>query len=191
MNGTTRGRIHLRTEILIAVLGFLFGLYSPLVGPVEAFETRNIELVWSVPPEQDVAGYIIYYGPVSRYEEDFDEYPYMENLLAEEVQVEDNKVHYVLTSLDADLTYWVSVTAYDHDGNESTYSNEKEVGVSSGPSPAVAVEADSGGCQTVAGAPDWDRGGGSALIGWGSVFLLVPAWILVLRKRLPRGILPS
>lgn len=146
-----------------------------------ASATRDIALIWSQPPEQDVAGYNVYYGPVSRYENTFDEYPYAETLQAGDYDVQGSEVHYVLNSIDENLAYWVAITAYDHDGNESVYSNEKKVGT---PSSITTTTASSGGCQTAPVSAGSRVDGRAAATGWIFLCLVVPAWILRLRKKL-------
>ena len=146
-----------------------------------ASATRNVALVWSEPPEQDVAGYNVYYGPVSRYENSFDEYLYAENLRPGDYDVQGPEVHYVLNSVDENLTYWVAITAYDHDGNESAYSNEKKVGT---PSRVTTTNASSGGCTTAPVSATSQVDCRAAVTGWIFLFLIVPAWILRLRKKL-------
>lgn len=172
----------LRKGSVFAVIFLLVSLSLELQTYLAASATRDVELVWSIPPEQDVAGYNVYYGPVSRYEEGFDEYMYAEEGLGPgDYQLRDPKVHYVLASLDENLTYWVAITAYDHDGNESDYSNEKRI---SKPSDTASMESSSGGCQSVPASHPSEVGGRAALTGWILLLVGVPAWILRLRKRL-------
>jgi hypothetical protein len=148
-----------------------------------ASATRDVTLVWSQAPEQDVAGYNVYYGPVSRYENSFDEYLYEENLRPGDYEEKEPEVHYVLASIDENLSYWVAITAYDHDGNESVYSNEKKVGT---PSHVTTTTASSGGCQTAPVSVNSKVDSRAAVTGWIFFCLVVPAWILRLRKKLPR-----
>jgi len=149
-----------------------------------ASATRDVALVWSQPPEQDVAGYNVYYGPVSRYENSFDEYLYAENVRQGDYEVQEPEVHYVLNSIDENLSYWVAITAYDHDGNESGYSNEKKIGT---PSSVTTTSASSGGCQTAPVSVSSKVDGGAAVASWLFLCLVVPAWILRLRKRLSQS----
>lgn len=148
---------------------------------IAASATRDVALVWTRPPEQDVAGYNVYYGPVSRYQDSFDEYMYAENLRSGDYEVQGAEVHYVLNSIDENLSYWVAITAYDHDGNESGYSNEKKVGASSR---VTTASTGSGGCQTAPVSATSKADGRAAMTGWIILFLVVPGWILRLRKRL-------
>ena len=147
-----------------------------------ASATRDVALVWSRSPEQDVAGYNVYYGPVSRYEETFDEYLYTENLRAGDYDVQDPEVHYVLSGVDENLSYWVAITAYDHNGNESPYSNEKKIiGASAD---TKTSSSSSGGCQTASESGGSKVDGRPAAAGWLFLAAVVPAWILLLRKKL-------
>ncbi len=146
--------------------------------------TRDVALVWSRPPEQDVAGYRVYYGPVSRYDEGYDGYMYVEDLRPGDYEERDAKLHYVLNSLDENLAYWVAVTAYDYDENESAYSNEKKIAEVSR---APTVESSSGGCQTAPGSEGGRADARASLTGWIFFCLFVPAWILRLRKKLPES----
>jgi hypothetical protein len=170
----------LRKGSVFSVIFLVVSLSFEIQTYLAASATRDVELVWSIPPEQDVAGYNVYYGPVSRYEDGFDEYLYTEDLRPGDYEVREPKVHYVLASLDENLSYWVSITAYDHNGNESVYSNEKKIGV---PSDTTVMESSSGGCQSVPISLGSRVGGRAALTGWIFLFVVVPAWILRLRKR--------
>jgi hypothetical protein len=149
-----------------------------------ASATRDVALVWSQPPDQDVAGYNVHYGPVSRYENSFDEYLHEENLRPGDYNVQEPEVHYVLAGIDENLSYWVAITAYDHDGNESVYSNEKKIGT---PSSVTTTTASSGGCQTASVSLNSKVDSRAAVTGWTFFWLIVPAWILRLRKKLPRS----
>jgi hypothetical protein len=152
-----------------------------------ASATRDVELVWSQPPEEDVAGYYVYYGPVSRYEDGFDDYLYAAKLLPGDYEERAPKVHYVLNGIDENLAYWVAVTAYDHDGNESLYSNEKRIAT---PSASVNMGGSSGGCQTAQPAVVSKHDLRSALTGWIFLALVVPGWILWLRKKATSSSVP-
>ena len=171
----------LRKGSVLSLIFLVASLTLEIQTYLAASATRDVELIWSIPPEQDLAGYNVYYGPVSRYEDGFDGYLYTEDLRPGDYEVRDPKVHYVLASLDENLSYWVAITAYDHDGNESDYSNEKKIGVSSKP---MIAESSSGGCQSVPISLGSKVGGRAALTGWIFLLLFVPAWILRLRKRL-------
>ncbi len=73
-------------------------------------QAANVTLAWDSNAEPDLAGYIVYFGTVSR------NYP---------TSVDVGKVNsYEVTNLAAGQTYYFAVTAYDSQGNESAYSNE-------------------------------------------------------------------
>ena len=173
----------LRKGAVFCGIFLLVSLFLEIHTYLAASAPREVEVIWSKPPEQDVAGYNVYYGPVSRYEADFDEYLYQENLRPGDYVVQDPKVHYVLSSLDENLSYWVAITAYDHDGNESLYSNEKKISTSDD-TVTFSSDADSGGCQMVPFGATSQVSGRAGLTGWIVVFVLVPAWILRLRRQL-------
>ena len=172
----------LRKGSVFCVIFLVVTLTLEIQTYLAASATRDVALVWSQPPEQDVAGYNVYYGPVSRYENSFDEYLYAENLRPGDYEEQEPEVHYVLASIDENLSYWVAITAYDHDGNESAYSNEKRVGT---PSSVTTTTASSGGCQTAPVSENSKVDSRAAVAGWILLCLVVPAWILRLRKKLP------
>jgi len=78
----------------------------------------------------------------------------------------------------------MAITAYDHDGNESVYSNEKKVGT---PSSITTTTASSGGCQTAPVSENSKVDSRAAVTGWILLCLVVPTWILRLRKKLPHS----
>lgn len=112
-------------------LFMLFCLFFVITAVMEfntylnASNSKQVELVWKISPEEDVGGYNIYYDMVSRYNEGFTKYQYMKTLNEGDYIVGDNTGRFLLTSLDPMRTYWVCITAYDHAGNESDFSNEK------------------------------------------------------------------
>lgn len=177
----------LKKGSIFCVIFLLVSLTLEIRTYLAASATRDVSLIWSRPPEQDVAGYNVYYGPVSRYEDTFDSYLYAENLRQGDYQERNQEVHYVLNSVDANLSYWVAITAYDHDGNESAYSNEKRIGTSGG---VTASGGGSGGCQTAAAHRGSKGEGPAGCAGWLLFGLVVPGWILLLRSRLPRSHAP-
>lgn len=70
-------------------------------------------------PLTDLSGYLVNYGPVSRFSEGFIGYP---------VQIDvEHVLSYQLTGLDDSAPLYCSVTAYDTSGNESKFSNELEL----------------------------------------------------------------
>ena len=111
----------LRKGSVFCVIFLVASLTLEIQTYLAASATRDVALVWSQPPELDVAGYNVYYGPVSRYENSFDEYLYTESLQAGRLRSERTGGSLVLHSIDENLSYWVAITAYDHDGNESAY----------------------------------------------------------------------
>ncbi|MEW6440748.1 MAG: fibronectin type III domain-containing protein [bacterium] len=147
-----------------------FGFHRPAAAlPGEA------TLVWSPAPEQDVAAYQIHIGPVSRYSQAFTGY-------ADTIQVPEdacvrsgNVLRYRLTGLDPAAVYWVSVTAVDQAGNESSFSNEKRI-----PSEDAQVGPVSPGCRSMPGLSG--DGLRASLTGWIVLLASVPLWVLRLRK---------
>jgi hypothetical protein len=121
-----------------------------------------------------VAGYTVHYGSISRYETAFHGYPHSLRLDEGDYVEYDQLVEYRLSGLDPDLFYWISVTAFDRQGNESSFSNEKGIGPEK---PPVT------GCQS---ATDRSRQGAqSGLPAWILVFASVSLWILGVRRNLP------
>lgn len=173
----------LKKGSLFCVVFLLVSLTLEIRAYLAASATRDVVLVWSRPPEPDVAGYNVHYGPVSRYEDTFDDYLYVESLRLGDYEVRDTEVHYVLNNVDANLSYWVAITAYDHDGNESVFSNERKIDTSAGTTTTVSS---SGGCQTVSRLTSQSAEPRAAVTAWFFVGVAVPAWILLLRKLLPR-----
>ena len=174
----------LRKGSVFCVIFLVASLTLEIQTYLAASATRDVALVWSQPPELDVAGYNVHYGPVSRYEDSFDEYLYTESLRQGDYRVQEPEVHYVLASIDENLSYWVAITAYDHDGNESAYSNEKKIG---NPSSVTTTTSSSGGCQTAPASLNSKVDSRAAVTGWIFFCLIVPAWIVRLRKKLPRS----
>jgi len=79
----------------------------------------NVTIGWDPNDEPDLEGYAVYYnmgspGPPYEYSKDFPE-----NKLADPL----NPV-VTVTGLQEDTKYYVAVTAYDNDGNESSYSDD-------------------------------------------------------------------
>ena len=81
-----------------------------LLATATGSQAANVTLAWDSNAESDLAGYIVYYGTVSR------NYPN---------SVDVGMVNsYQVTNLTAGQTYYFAVTAYDSQGNESAFSNE-------------------------------------------------------------------
>lgn len=77
----------------------------------------NYPLRWIPPPEPDVAGYRVYLGSASMsYAEGID--------IGFHAADPNNVASFTLTGLEAGVTRWVVMTAYDTSGNESAFSNE-------------------------------------------------------------------
>lgn len=74
----------------------------------------TIELAWDANSEPSVTGYNVYYGTQSGlYENSRDT-----------GGASSNPVSFTLTGLAKGQTYYIAVTAYDTNGNESDFSNE-------------------------------------------------------------------
>jgi len=69
-----------------------------------------LDLAWDANKEADLAGYRLYFGTASR------EYTQMIDV--------GNAIEYHLDQLQMGMTYFLAVTAYDFDGNESSFSKE-------------------------------------------------------------------
>jgi len=89
----------------VTVLVFLFLILFPL--PVMA---ASLVVTWNANTEDDLKGYKVYYGQASR---DY----------TSSIDV-GNVTNYKIDGLSGGNTYFVSVTAYDNSGNESSYSEE-------------------------------------------------------------------
>ena len=83
-----------------------------------------ISLTWATSPLGDLAGYKVYYDT------DSTGFPF-----ADTIDV-GNATSVMLSNLEPGLTYYIAVTCYDTDGNESWYSNE----VSAAPAALVVEE---------------------------------------------------
>jgi hypothetical protein len=175
----------LRKGAFVCIVFLLTSLALEIRTYLAASATRDVTLVWSKSPEQDVAGYNVYYGPVSRYADTFDAYLHAENVQPADYELQGPEVHYVLNSIDENISYWVAITAYDHNNNESEYSNEKKIGTPSDVNTRTGSQ--SGGCQTAPISLHARVEHHTAWTGWGFVFLVVPAWILILRSRFDRS----
>jgi hypothetical protein len=92
------------------------GLATLYLTPFAAF-AADIKTSWSADGAPDLAGYKIYYGTSSR------NYG--------KVTTVGNVTSYTLTGMSTG-NYYFAVTAYDTSGNESGFSNEASVAISSG-----------------------------------------------------------
>ena len=78
--------------------------------PLSVAEAVTVTLAWDPNVEEDLAGYIVYYGTVSRdYDYDVD--------IGEETSC-------TISGLEEGIKYYFAVTAYDNEGNESQFSEE-------------------------------------------------------------------
>lgn len=126
--------------------------YSPLVGywlPVVVLLAQffsdvcyayDLMLRWTAPPEPDVAGYFVYVGPSSR--------TYIHRYPVDSIGslTFAGVVHHIVVGLDPTHTYYLAVTAFNTEGLESPFSNEKVVSVSNlMPPPAVDAGRDQSG----------------------------------------------
>ena len=92
------------------ILTFVFTLFIVMLCRQLAFPADPVTLQWDANTEPDLKGYKIYYGTSSR------NYTHSVDV--------GNVTTYQLTDLTEDQTYYIAVTAYDTDDNESGYSNE-------------------------------------------------------------------
>ncbi len=72
--------------------------------------SSSLKLVWDANKEADLAGYRLYYGTASK------EYTQMIDV--------GNVTEFHLDQLQTGMTYYLALTAYDFDGNESDFSKE-------------------------------------------------------------------
>jgi alpha-glucosidase len=99
---------------------------------VRAVHAADLPFAWDAPilredgtPFPNIAGYVLYYGPSSR---------------SYEVSIDvGHQTAYRLTGLADGQRYYVAVTAYDTEGNESAFSNEVSTMPSAPPSAASGV----------------------------------------------------
>jgi len=138
-----------------------------------SLEAGQVEIVWVLSPEGDTAGYRVCYGSVSRYDSRFTGYPSTVDLRPGDFETSSGKGFYNLNGLSESQTTWVSLTAYDHEGNESGYSNEKKI--RPGSVPVVPCQAAPPGAIPVPPAV--------GLPGWILFMVTVAGWILSRRRR--------
>jgi hypothetical protein len=98
-------------------------LITLILFPCSDAFSASLIFAWNPNPESDLAGYKIYYGTAS-------------GNYSSIVDV-GNITEYTITGLEAELTYYFAVTAYDYSGNESAHSAEIEYTV-----PAVDSDGD-------------------------------------------------
>jgi len=146
-------------------------------------EGREALVVWSCSPEEDVAGYVIHYGPSSRDEAGFTGYPNTIRLEKDDFVESQGTAQYRLKGLDDETTYWFAMTAFDHSGNESDFSNEKVLSPQADPEPHKELgSGGGGGCQTAQASRTDPSSWRSGLPGWLLVWVGVPFWILWVRR---------
>ena len=87
---------------------FIFA-FASIFFPVSAY-SADVTLAWDPNTEEDLAGYMLYYGTASR------EY-------TQRIDV-GNVTEFTISGIDEYTTYFFAATAYDVDGNESGYSEE-------------------------------------------------------------------
>ena len=92
------------------IVTFVFTLFLVLLCRQFAYPADNVMLQWDANTEPDLKGYKIYYGTASR--------NYTQSKDVGKVTT------YMLTGLTEGRTYYIAVTAYDTENNESGYSNE-------------------------------------------------------------------
>lgn len=85
------------------------GLFLYALAPVN-LPAAQVTLAWDPNSESNLAGYHIYWGTVSR--------------SYENKATIGTETSYPITGLQEETTYYIAVTAYDTDGNESDYSAE-------------------------------------------------------------------
>jgi hypothetical protein len=91
-------------------LSFLFLVSVILFISITNSFAAQVTLTWNISTEDDIAGYKIYYGNSSRNYNSF-------------VDV-GNQTSYTISDLVDGNTYFIAVTAYDINGNESGFSKE-------------------------------------------------------------------
>ena len=142
---------------------FLFCLVLPAFFLLPVFPSlclaKNITLGWDANPEPDLEGYVIYRniespGPPYKYADELPE-DELKNPLNPQVTI---------TGLKEDTRYYIAVTAYDTQGNESYFSDQLCVEI---------VDSLIEGCGTILSTPSSssESSGGSGGGGSGSCFI--------------------
>ncbi len=86
-------------------------VFAALLAPIQPIaRAAEVTVTWNPNTESDLAGYKLYYGCISR------QYDHVDDV--------GNTTTRSLSSLVEGTTYYITVTAYDQQGNESGYSNE-------------------------------------------------------------------
>src|SRR5687768_1670909 len=95
-------------------------LYISILHLVMTVQAAQVELMWDQSPSQ-VAGYVIYYGTLSKGNAQHpDDFTYEFS----EVIEDPNATSVTLEALPDGEMYYFSATAFDADGEESDFSNE-------------------------------------------------------------------
>jgi len=81
-----------------------------MIMAVSASLAETATLAWDENKETDLAGYIVYHGAASG------DYSFSMDV--------GNTTQYAIQNLDQGVTYYIAVSAYDEDGNESDLSEE-------------------------------------------------------------------
>lgn len=116
-----------KTMVLLAVVVALFLAYCFYF--YQNAPNGQANLSWNANPEEDLAGYRIYYGQSPR-TSDCPAGGYAEKLDAGKTTTPE-KPSYKFEKLESGKTYYFSVTSYDSSGNESCFSAEMSKAISS------------------------------------------------------------
>lgn len=117
--GSNYDLVQSRTILNRRALGWLAGFLGQMVLLAGAFPAmgESFRLQWDASPEADVVGYNLYYGSAPR--------QYQANLV---LGTDACHEHSCTAQLDLEAGHWyVAVTAFDQQGNESDYSEELHV----------------------------------------------------------------
>ena len=116
--------LRLKSAILLFLIPFTLYLIPAMLPAAFA---ANVTLAWEANSEPDLEGYVVYRktgspGPPYGYSSD----------LPEDELTDPLHPRVTLTGLSEDKEYYIALTAYDTDGNESRYSNDVCVEVVNG-----------------------------------------------------------
>ena len=126
MTTSLPGKAHTITGILSALL-LLFAL-SPALSAAS-----SLTIAWDPNTEDDLAGYMIYYGTRSG------DYDFAKD--------SGDVARYTIRGLEPETRYYLALTAYDFSGNESDFSAEVSAVTEAGGSPVLIPSGgDGGGC---------------------------------------------
>jgi hypothetical protein len=100
----------LRSRFLFHALKTVMAVFVSILFVYTSAAAFQLTLAWDSNVDEDLAGYIVYYGTAS--------HDYKWNVdIGEETSV-------TISGLDDRKNYYFAVTAYDEEGNESAYSEE-------------------------------------------------------------------